>query len=349
MTERWYGYGREYRIRRIGEKYQWIAWAEILARLTDNYKMEVDWNGEYTFYKGAWQNYLRDIDPAYITKNKDEDDESPMKQSVKNWWDDAEYTRWNYPDSEWVKTIDDLIDPKQVIEKKDASGGEWLHLQHFVEWDEPKKIGTEQYESRRKQIWYIIQGLLVKKSDKQKIINYLKNQNFWGRWLPENRDVHSNLINREKFWSPAYLDTYKSNKKIWDTIHNTRYKVIVATESANGGIENDKSGAIYSYNIPCKYIFEGMKLQYAPIDGNLKDNNGETIVINSKPRNILIRKKDLVQFLEENGLDIIWTLLGDKNSFDINQREESYFKIPCGVYHLKNGNLEGELKMYDID
>ncbi len=59
-------------------------------------------------------------------------------------------------------------------------------------------------------------------------------------------------------------------KKIWETIQDTKYKVIVATESANGGIEGDKSGANQSYNIPCKYIFEGMKLQYAPIDGTLK-------------------------------------------------------------------------------
>ena len=351
MAERWYGYGREYRIKRIGEKYQWIAWYEILARLTDNYKMEADWNGKYTFYKGAWQNYLRDIDPAYITRNKDDDtdDETHTKQSNKEWWNDDEYTHWNYPDSEWVQTTEDLISPKQVIEKKDTNKEEWLYLQHFAEWDEPKKIGVEKYDGRRKQIWYLIQGLLVKKSDKQKITNYLKNKNFWGRWLPENRDDYSNLINREKFWSPAYLDVYKNNRKIWDTIQDTQYKVIIATESANGGIEDDKSGANRSYNIPCKYIFEGMKLQYAPVDGNLRNTNGETIVINSNPRSVLIRKKDLTQFLEEHNLDIIWTLLGEKMSFDSNEREESYFTVPCGMYYLENGNLQGELKMYERD
>lgn len=349
MAERWYGYGREYKIRRIGEKYQWIAWYEILARLTDNYKIEDDWNGKYIFYKGTWQNYFRDIDPAYITKNKDEDDEDSIKEGNKLWWDDAEYTHWNYLDSEWVKTIDDLIDPKRVIEKKDTNKEEWLHLQHFAEWNEPKKIGIERYEGRRKQIWYIIQGLLVKKSDKQKLINYLKNQNFGGRWLPENRDDHSELINREKFWSPAYINIYKNNKKIWETIRNTNYKVIVATESANGGIEDDKSGANRSYNIPCKNIFERMKLEYAPIDGNLKNVNGEVIVMNSNSQSVLIRKKDLIEFLDENGLDIIWTLLGEKFSFNNNRAEESYFKVPCGVYYLENGVITGEIKMYDRD
>jgi hypothetical protein len=347
MAERWHDYSHEYRIRPIGEKYQWIAWYEILSRLTDNYKIEADWNGKYIFYKGTWINYLRDIDPAYITINKDE--ENPINQSIKTWWDDAEYTHWNYPDSEWVKTIDDLIDPKQVIEKKDANGEGWLHLQHFVEWAEPKKIGIKRYEGRRKQIWYIIQGLLVKRSDKQKTINYLKNQNFFGRWLPENRDNHSELINREKFWSPAYIDIYKNNTKIWETIRDTKFKVIVATESANGGIEDDKSGANRLYNIPCKYIFEGMKLQYAPIDGNLKNVNGEVIVMNSNPRGVLIRKKDLIPFLEENDLDIIWTLLGEKFSFIDKRDEESYFKVPCGVYYLESEQINGEIKMYERD
>jgi hypothetical protein len=349
MAERWHDYGREYKIKRVGEKYQWIAWYEILARLTDNYKMEVDWNGKYTFYKGAWQNYLRDIDPAYITKNENEDDENPIKQSIKDWWDDTEYTNWHYPDAEWVKTTEDLIDPKQVIEKKDINGEEWLHLQHFAEWNEPKKIGVEKYYGRRKQIWYSIQGLLVKKSDKQKIISYLRTKNFWGDWLPKNRDDHSGLINREKFWAPAYLNTYKNKKKIWDIIQDTQYKVIITTESANGGIEDDKSGANRSYNIPCKYIFEGMKIQYAPIDGNLKNANGEVIVVNSKPRSVLMRKKDLIQFLEENGLDIIWTLLGEKISFIDSRDEDSYFKVPCGVYYLENEDLQGELTVYDRD
>jgi len=92
-----------------------------------------------------------------------------------------------------------------------------------------------------------------------------------------------------------------------------------------------------------------MKLQYAPIDGNLKNADGEVIVMNSNPQSVLIRKKELIQFLEENELDIIWTLLGEKFSFDNNRDEESYFKVPCGVYCLESGQIAGEIKMYDRD
>lgn len=344
-------YRTEYKIERIGKKYQWIALHQILAIIADNYKIGNRWfsDNKSNSYKGAWQLYVRNIDPAYITKNKDDNENNGnhTKHSNKEWWEDSQYTHWNYPDAEWVKTTPDLIDPKQVIEKKDLNSTEWLQLQHFIKWQEPKKIGVMHYSGRRKQIWYLIQGLLVRKSDKQKIINYLKNKNFWGRWLPENRDDHSNLINREKFWSPAYLDIYKNDKKIWETIQGTKYRVIVATESANGGFEDDKSGANGSYNIPCKYIFEGMKLQYAPTDGNLINIKDETIAMNNNQQGVLIRKKDLVHFLDDNDLDIIWTLLGEKMSFDNSSEEESYFTVPCGVYYFENGKLEGELNMYE--
>ena len=102
-----------------------------------------------------------------------------------------------------------------------------------------------------------------------------------------------------------------------------------------------------SYNIPCKYIFNKMNLQYAPVDGNLQNCNNEIVSMNSTPSGVLIRKKDFIQFLDANNLDIVWTLLGEKFSFDNNQNEESYFKVPCGVYYLENSELKGEIKMYD--
>jgi hypothetical protein len=323
-----------------------------MSILTDNYKLDEGYstNDKYEFYKGAWQMYLRNIDPAYITKKSEElGDDTVITTKIKEWWADKEYQDWNYPDSEWVKTVNDLPNPKGVIEKKGTDNSEWLCLQHFVKWNEPKKIGIDRYEGRRKEIWYLIQGLLVKKSDKKKTIDYLKKQNFWGRWLPENRDDYSKLINREKFWSPAYIDTYNQDRNIWETIKNTDNKVIVSTESANGGIEDDKSGANMMYNIPCNYIFEGMKLKYSPKDGNLENVKGECIVTNSNPQSVLMRKKDLINFLDSNDLDIIWTLLGEKFSFDNNQRKESYFKVPCGVYYLENGKINGEIKMFDRD
>ncbi len=347
-----YSYGYENKIERIGKKYQWIAFFEILAMLSDNYKVK-NWRtsgDKYHFYKGPWQLSVRNIDPAYVTINKEEEEEVLSNKREKKWWDDDDYGHWNSPDSEWAETLNDLVPPKKIIQKKDNGNTEWLHLHHYIDWREPKKIGKEKYDGRRKNIFYLIEGYFVKKTDKRKIINYLKDKNFWGRWMPEFSDDHSYLINREKFWSPAYLDTYRDRRKIWDTIRDTSYKVIVSTEAGNGGIEDDKSGAKGTYKIPCKYVFEGMNLQYAPIDGYLKNEKRETIVINNNPKGVLIKKNELIQFLNSKNLDIIWTVLGEKLSYTDNRNEVSYFKVSCGVFWLdENGKMQGELKMYNRD
>ena len=192
----------------------------------------------------------------------------------------------------------------------------------------------------------MIQGLLVKKKDKQEIINYLKEKRFWGRWLPENKDDYSSLINREKFWSPAYKEQYAEN--IWKTIDNTKYEVIVSTESAKGIFDRDSSGANQPYNIPCRYIFEGMKLKYTTFDCGLSLDEGKTIVINTKPDSVLIRKKELINFLDQNDLDIIWTLVGEKFLYIKNKQEEWYLAELEGLFYLEENNVKKEFfKLYN--
>ena len=124
---------------------------------------------------------------------------------------------------------------------------------------EPSKKFSEKVVGRKKQIQYLIQAYIIKKEDKEKIINYLKDKSFWGRWMPEKNEDTSSLINREKFWSPAYMELCDDIDE-WQIIDGTKYKVIVACEPAKGLIEGDLSGTNDTYMIPCRLIFKGMEL-----------------------------------------------------------------------------------------
>jgi hypothetical protein len=340
-----YNYRNDNKIDRIGKKYQRIALFEILAMISDNYKLnKFSWSSEkkYEFYKGAWQLYIRDIDPAFIVKNIEEDEESDdlgILNEKKEWWEDLEYKYWKQPNSEWIEKLEDLPNLKDVLEKKDLQNEDWLYLKKFTSWDEPKPIGHDKYEIQRKEIFYKIQGYLVNKNHKKTIINWLVQQNFWGNWMPESSD-HSNLINREKFWSPAYFDSDQEKK--WETIRDTNLKVIIASANAVGNMSEDKSGAQFSYDMPCKTIFEGMNLQYAPIDGEFKDQFNEIIVTNKNYKGLLIKKKEFLDFLSNNNLDIIWTVLGEKMSFNSNSIN-NYFKELSGVYSIENGEIKGNI------
>lgn len=337
-------YYSENRIERIGKKYQWIAFHELMARIADNYCMIDKWSDICINYKGPWQLRLRNIDPVYIKRQiKHEFSGSTFDITKKKWWEDEKYSHWNVPDHEWVNTIDDLVSPQSIIMKQDEQGTEWLRLSHNVSWKEPQRIGDDQYQG--KQIWYLIQAFLVDKIDKQSIVKYLSKQNLWGRWLPENND-NDVLFNREKYWSPACKDT-DANEVMRSVIRNTDFKVIIPDEGAKGSIEDDKSGSNQNYSIPCRFVFEGLNLQYAPVDGDLVNLQGETIVVNKDGNGCLVKKKEMVEFLEKNNLEIIWTVLGEKFTIEKTMLGATYFKVPCGVYYLENGEVNGMLKMYD--
>ncbi len=341
-------YSREYKVDRIGKKYQLIAFMEIMSMVADNYKInKFSWSSEkkYEYYKGPWQLYMRDIDPAFVyRKLDDEDDEDDENDSLeylteKSWIDDENYSNWNQPDSEWVENMDDLPRMKEVLNKKDNNDDEWLSLIKIAKWREPKPIGEGKYEGRRKDIFYKIQAYFVRSRDKDEIIQYLETKNFWGDWMPTT-SAPINLINREKFWSPAYLDIDKEKK--WETIRETNYKVIIATTDAVGEISDDKSGAHSYYDMPCKTLFDAMNLNYAPIDGEFKNNQDTVVLKNIDYRGLLIRKSELFDFLKQNKLEIFWTIIGEKMSFS-HRRDNHYFKELSGVFHIVNGEIEGNL------
>ncbi|KKZ12827.1 MAG: hypothetical protein TE42_02750 [Candidatus Synechococcus spongiarum SP3] len=49
---------------RFGKKYQWIAFYDLITRISDNFHMKPEYSGEPVSYKGPWQLFSRDIDPT---------------------------------------------------------------------------------------------------------------------------------------------------------------------------------------------------------------------------------------------------------------------------------------------
>ncbi len=347
------GYGRQ-NVERIGQKYQWIAFHEILSILADNHKIS-QWSSDknYQFYQGAWEFYARDIDPIYTTKNAEElpEDDMMILEKEYKWWHDHGYSFWNQENYQWARNIDDLPKVKHVIDKKDENETEWLFLNKFVKWTMPKPIGVDKYSMYRKEVWYMIQGYIVKKDNKQSVIDFLQDKSFWGSWMPEARDESNQLLNREKYWSPAYNSSEREDP--WEDISynhkSTGLSVMSSTLDAKAHIDGDKSGAESSYNIPCEQLFNDLGLVYAPNDGDFFNSKGELVVQNiPHSGGLMINKKILTEYLKKNDLEIIWTLLGEKMAY-ISHGEQSYFGAPCGVFYLDNGEVKGQLNHYERD
>lgn len=345
------------RIDRIGKKYQWIAFHEILGILSDNYKFEDDYanNGsrEYELFQGTWQSFLRDINPSMIARDKNMVSEptiNSLEDEERIWYRDEKYDNWEYAgtDESWASLIDDLPDPGSMIQKIDDNGIEWLTLNNSVNWDEPKSIGKEKYQHKfkRHDVAMYVDAILVKQQDIEQAILDLSNKNLWGV-LDIPSDDWQYLINREKYWSPAYQDVYKSRNEWVDSIDGLSIPFIYSSEKACGHIEGDKSGTISSYSIPCKRLFEGLGMEYGSHDGQYINKDGNLVAITYGYDQILVKKEPLIKFLEDSDLSILWIVRGEKRVYVGGGMGCLSEYNPCGIYYLDNSKSpEGFLKMH---
>lgn len=341
------------RIDRVGKKYQWIAFHEVMGILADNYRFEDDYanegSGGYEVFHGTWQSFLRNINPSMIARAKGVNDELPEEVEQK-WYEEESFDNWEYggSDESWTSLVRDLPDPISMIQKVDDSGTEWLTLNNSKSWDEPKDLGKEkhEYKLKRHDACLYIDAILLKKENVDQAIKSLDNRNLWGS-VEVPSDDWQYLVNREKFWSPAYKDVYRNEKDWTDTIEGLNVPFIFSTEKACGHIEGDQSGTISKYSIPCRKLFEGMGMDYDAHDGQYVDKNGKPIAITYGYDQILVKKAPLLEFLEQSELTILWIVRGEKRVYVSGGMGCLCEYDPCGIYYLDDGkNPVGTLKTY---
>ena len=129
--------GREgHKPERIGKKYQWIAYDELHARISDNYGLadtntcvmdSADWE------RGLWPSNHRDIDPSMLLRSTPRD---AWGANHSNWWTPHSYTSWRSkptPDK-WLKSSADVPPIVDFIQLRDVNGERWLLLDGFHLW-----------------------------------------------------------------------------------------------------------------------------------------------------------------------------------------------------------------------
>lgn len=317
-----HNYDRHYVMQeRIGKKYQWIAFYDLLARVSDNY---TKYDNSYSEdagtlkYEGPWDPYVRDIDPTITIKGNIEDNLG------KFWWNPVEYNNWKLPNKEWVFITDDLPNPLQIVNITDRENNEWLILQILDGWNEPADIGKDNWENPHKDLYYQIRSYVTHRNDYNKIIEWSRNKDFMGRWMPESNDRYE-LFSREYYWAPG-CESFRRQKYgeySWLEIHDPVTRKSVASVAVTAidylweeQYDASKESAISFYK-PTELLFNLLDLHYSKVEGQLL-NNEEQIVcfdpcaVYPTKSCLIVRKFDLLKKLEENDLCIFWTVCGEK-------------------------------------
>ena len=338
---------------RIGKKYQWIALYDLLARVSDNFKRYENWYSDKAKtikYEGPWDPYVRDIDPTMTVKG------NPENKFQKFWWNPVEYCDWKMANKDWIFKTSELPNPLGMISVFDNKGVEWLVLEIHTSWDEPADIGTDKWEHPHKGLWYQIRSYITQKKEHTTIIKWAKGKNFMGRWMPESGNRYE-LFSREYYWSRA-CESFRKQKYreySWTNINDRESdkrigKVAVTTVNFLWEEQFDASKeSTISFYKPSEILWNLLGLQYSKIEGQLLNNDGELIcfdpyVTHPTPSCLVVRKNDLLKKLEENDLDIFWTVLGEKLIVGgSNQREEYIGRLDIsGVVYFDKGKLKHE-------
>lgn len=338
---------------RIGKKYQWIAYYEYMALLSDNFIKQERWGEKRERpYQGPWDPCVRDIDPTMLIRKTGSFDEEKQQEF---WWVRNNIFNWDCTNESWVDDTSVIPNMEEIIQVKDDNGEEWLILEGYPSWSEPKKIGEEKWDQPHKELWCHIRSYLVKDDQFNSFKDWAIEQDFMGRWMPESGDKYE-MFSREYYWSPAqnyFMSEYYGGAE-WTEVYDRESGEFVAivNVTAQGFLweeEFDKSkDETISFLKPSTIIHKGMDLNYSQMEGEFIDNSkvvqcfAPNVYYDSKSY-LLVRKHSFLKFLNENNLKIIWTVLGEKQIIGGRSFGDEYpgrLEI-SGAYYFESEELKG--------
>ncbi len=351
----------EFKSERIGEKYQWLAYHEFLARVSDNFTFRTDkWSDHPDKYEGPWQiRHGRNIDPSNTLKKTERQE---VESHRKTWWSPFSYEKWDseLDDISWLKDSADLPDFKALIEVNNpVENSNWFVLEAFYLWMQPSPPGEDDlFKKKKKEIWYMLKSYIVKKPDMDELFEWARKQHFMGRWMPESHELTGVFLG-EFFWSSAFK--YKHHDRLYYNHEGwTRQserddrqipkEVLVATDQYMqefGGEDYSIDDTIKIY-LPAKLIAESMKLHWNGVEGHFSDEKNNLIAFDpsvkeSGPGALLINRDAFIKFLNDNGYDILWTIIGEKRfigGMGIDDNRKGSIEI-SGAYRIQDGKING--------
>ena len=338
-----FGHFDEYEIRstgreaskpeRIGKKYQWIAYHEILAYIADRYQYRERFREDEgdRLYCGPWQEGTRDIDPSVSSLSKPGGTGWGGGHKP-SWWAPASYSAWSEDalDRDWMLRRDDLPDVADLIASCEPSTeSNWLNLHGYLNWRQPHPADVESSDVDRRDFWLLFTAYFVPAGDADTFMTWAKGVDFWGRWMPDVPEVNNMFIG-EYGWSPAfrYLDETDYGLNSW-TRPGRDCPVSVRVAAVNCSCKpSDFDCSIvdsFSFQLPHHDLLEHLALSWTGQCADFVDDDSALAVFDPAAHEVgptaLLARDDLVRrYLEESDLALCtggarssaWTVLGEK-------------------------------------
>lgn len=334
------GYGRQaYYNERIGKKYQWISMHELLAQVSDHYKLKSrDYSDKNLYnYLGPWEPFVRDIDPTVYGQVYSPSIILPVS-----------YNNFDYDNIKWLKQIKNI--PKSIEILQDNTN-EWIVLNGMIQFKEPVKFDKNKTNKEYKELVYTVKSYFIKEDKYVKISDWFKkHKKISYDDIPELTEAYQ-IYNKEYVWSSAYQ--YFHNNEYYNGSSKTNLldkdRDIVCElyhTTSNGylwesGYDDFFTEIVQRYKKPCYELYRYFNLKHG------KDANSLYIQDSQEPACIdlngclYFKRNLLANFLTENSFCLIWfvkceKMISNSDSFDINK---TYKYISTNIHKLDSKNI----------
>ena len=342
---------------RIGKKYQWIAYHEILAYIADHFQYRDRYGDVHNKfgYRGPWQEYLRELDPSSTLPAIPGGTgwESPARA----WWADVGHEDWDTAIShkQWLSTQHDLPGiEKMLIAGNLNDGTQWVNVDGNISLLEPHPADEGPYENNRREIWIGVTGYFVRKPDAESFMSWAKTVDFWGRWMPESANWDSVHFG-EYGWSPAYryFHDERFGGEVWHGTNEPNAKCPVEFQLASSRFASEIGSfdcsidESFSLGVPQPNLIDHFGLRWFGNGADYVDTEGTLAAFDptshdSGPDAMLIREDLVMEYLEDRDLALCWVVVGEKNitGGDASDVYHGRLKI-SGAYRLTKDGPKG--------
>ncbi len=305
----------DHTVERIGKKYQWIAFYELLGQLADHLPIGDRWTEDPPApYRHAEQLVYRNIDPTIITQESKTDD----AQRTRVWFSPQQATFDPSQTGQHPSDINGLPDPLDLIAVKDNDRRPWLALEALPRWPETLHPDEEALDRRKLLVWIQVRSYLIPMASLPAIRSWAADKDWYGRWMPESRDIHNALLAShpdDPAWEPA------SGETEWWRPDPPRPPCELRTTAAGySGTGSDRGQStreqVYGL-VPSKRLYDLLDLTRAD-DFAWANQEGAIIVkdpsvTEGSPSSLLVGREEVSSRLISESLTIFWTVLGGKD------------------------------------
>ena len=320
-----HSYGREAsKPERIGKKYQWIAYHEILAYIADHYQYVEQYREDEgnQAYDRPWQESLRDIDPSCTLLSTPGGTRWGGHKS--SWWGPTEYSAWAKSDSpqDWIAREHDIPDVTELLVLTHPDEGScWVNVQGHFNWRQQYPADVESTDVDRRDIWFTFTGYFLRTEDVASFMNWAKGVNLMEGRMPDPPETHWMNLG-EYAWSPAfrYFNQPYFGADGWVQpgrggpvfVRTAAFKYRCDSNDFDCSMDDS-----YLLSLPAFEFIEELGLKWAGRGADYVDLDSKLAAfdptVHEDGPNALLLRDDLVRrYCSEADLALCWTVIGEK-------------------------------------